>query len=202
MNALLAFSRGIDRLNDRFATVGAWAVLLSCLISATNAVVRYGLDISSNAFLEIQWYLFATCVMLGAAQVLRLNEHVRVDLVYSRLSGRAKVLVDTVGLLVFLLPVVIWAGGLSWQFFLVKLTTGMRPEDSVQTLGLIGYVWKLLTSGEVSGNAGGLIRWPAAALLPLGFLLLGLQGVSELIKRVAWLAHRLEMDTHYERPLQ
>ena len=202
MNALLALARGIDNLNDRFGTLAAWAVLLSCLISATNAVVRYGLDFSSNAFLEIQWYLFAACVMLGAAQALRLNEHVRVDLIYSRLSGRGKVWVDTFGLLVFLLPVVLWAAWLSWQFFLVKLTTGMRPEDSVQTLGLTGYLWKLLTSGEVSGNAGGLIRWPAAALLPLGFAMLALQGVSELIKRFAWLGHRLEMDTHYERPLQ
>lgn len=202
MNALLALARGIDSLNDRFGTLAAWAVLLSCLISATNAVVRYGLDFSSNAFLEIQWYLFAACVMLGAAQALRLNEHVRVDLIYSRLSGRGKVWIDTFGLLVFLLPVVLWAAWLSWQFFLVKLTTGMRPEDSVQTLGLTGYLWKLFTSGEVSGNAGGLIRWPAAALLPLGFAMLALQGVSELIKRVAWLGHRLEMDTHYERPLQ
>lgn len=202
MNALLALARGIDSLNDRFGTLAAWAVLLSCLISATNAVVRYGLDFSSNAFLEIQWYLFAACVMLGAAQALRLNEHVRVDLIYSRLSGRGKVWIDTFGLLVFLLPVVLWAAWLSWQFFLVKLTTGMRPEDSVQTMGLTGYLWKLFTSGEVSGNAGGLIRWPAAALLPLGFAMLALQGVSELIKRVAWLGHRLEMDTHYERPLQ
>ncbi|MBB3192660.1 TRAP transporter small permease subunit [Roseateles terrae] len=202
MNALLAIARGIDSLNDRFGTLAAWAVLLSCLISATNAVVRYGLDFSSNAFLEIQWYLFAACVMLGAAQALRLNEHVRVDLIYSRLSGRGKVLIDTFGLLVFLMPVVLWAAWLSWQFFLVKLTTGMRPEDSLQTLGLTGYLWKLFTSGEVSGNAGGLIRWPAAALLPLGFVMLALQGVSELIKRVAWLGHRLEMDTHYERPLQ
>lgn len=202
MTALLALARGIDRLNDRLGAFAAWAVLLSCLISATNAVVRYALDFSSNAFLEIQWYLFAACVMLGAAQALRLNEHVRVDLLYSRLSGRGKVLVDTFGLLVFLLPVVCWAAWLSWQFFLVKLTTGMRAEDSVQTLGALGYLWKLMSSGEVSGNAGGLIRWPAAALLPLGFGMLALQGLSELIKRIAWLGHRLEMDTHYERPLQ
>lgn len=202
MTALLALARGIDRLNDRLGAFAAWAVLLSCLISATNAVVRYALDFSANAFLEIQWYLFAACVMLGAAQALRLNEHVRVDLLYSRLSGRGKVLVDTFGLLVFLLPVVCWAAWLSWQFFLVKLTTGMRAEDSVQTLGALGYLWKLMSSGEVSGNAGGLIRWPAAALLPLGFGMLALQGLSELIKRIAWLGHRLEMDTHYERPLQ
>lgn len=157
MNALLALARGIDSLNDRFGTLAAWAVLLSCLISATNAVVRYGLDFSSNAFLEIQWYLFAACVMLGAAQALRLNEHVRVDLIYSRLSGRGKVWIDTFGLLVFLLPVVLWAAWLSWQFFLVKLTTGMRPEDSVQTLGLTGYLWKLFTQRGSLRQCGGLI---------------------------------------------
>lgn len=202
MNALLAFAKGIDGLTDRFGKFAAWAVLLSCLISAANAVVRYGLDYSSNAFLEIQWYLFAACVMLGAAQVLRINEHVRVDLVYSRLGSHGKVYVDLFGLLVFLLPVMAYAGWLSWDFFMVKLTTGMRPDDSVATLGLAGYAWKLLVSGEVSGNAGGLIRWPAVLMLPLGFGLVWLQGISEVIKRIGWLAHRYEMDTHYERPLQ
>ncbi len=202
MNALLAFARGIDRWTDRFGILAAWAVLLSCLISATNAVIRYGLDISSNAFLEIQWYLFAACVMLGAAQVLRLNEHVRVDLIYGRLSGRGKVLVDLFGLIMFLLPVMVVAGVLSFDFFVMKLTTGLRPEDSPSTLGLLGYAWRVLSSGEVSGNAGGLIRWPAALMMPLGFALLTLQGVAEVIKRVAWLAHRHEMDLHYERPLQ
>ncbi|UXH80417.1 TRAP transporter small permease subunit [Roseateles amylovorans] len=202
MNALLAFAKGIDGLTDRFGLLAAGAVLLSCLISAANAVIRYGLDISSNAFLEIQWYLFAACVMLGASQVLRLNEHVRVDLLYGRLGGRGKVLVDLFGLIVFLLPVMVVAGVLSWDFFVVKLTSGLRADDRIATLGWIGYGWRLLSSGEVSGNAGGLIRWPAALMLPLGFALLSLQGVSEIIKRVAWLAHRHEMDIHYERPLQ
>ena len=202
MDALLALARRIDSLNDRFGKLAAWAVLLSCFISAANAVVRYGLDYSSNAFLEIQWYLFAACVMLGAAQVLRLNEHVRVDLIYGRLGGRGKVRVDLFGLLVFLLPVIGYAAWLSWGFFVVKLTTGMAPADSVATLGLGGYIAKLLTSGELSSNSGGLIRWPAALTLPLGFALVWLQGVAEVIKRVAWLQHRLEMDIHYERPLQ
>ena len=202
MNALLAFAKGIDWLTDRFGTLAAGAVLLSCLISAANAVIRYGLDISSNAFLEIQWYLFAVCVMLGAAQVLRLNEHVRVDIVYTRLRGHGKVYVDLFGLIVFLLPVMGYAGWLSWDFFLVKLTTGMRADDTVAALGLGGYAWKLLSSGELSGNAGGLIRWPAALTLPLGFLLVFLRGVSEVIKRIGYLAHLVEMDTHYERPLQ
>lgn len=202
MNALLAFSSGIDWLTDRFGKLAAWAVLLSCLISAANAVVRYGLDYSSNAFLEIQWYLFAACVMLGAAQVLRLNEHVRVDLVYARLRGNGKVYVDLFGLIFFLLPVMAYAGLLSWDFFWMKLSSGLRAGDSVASLGLTGYVGKLLTTGEVSGNAGGLIRWPAVLMLPLGFALVFLQGLSEIIKRIGYLMHRVEMDTHYERPLQ
>ena len=202
MNGLLALARVIDRLNDRFGALARWAVLLSCLISAANAVVRYALDYSSNAFLEIQWYLFAACVMLGAAQVLRVNEHVRVDLFYSRLGGRGKVFVDLFGLLVFLLPVIGYMAALSWHFFIVKLSTGMAASDSVASLGLASYLSKLLTSGELSGNAGGLILWPAALLMPVGFAMVWLQGVAEIVKRVAWLMHRYEMETHYERPLQ
>ncbi len=179
MNFLLTLARGVDWLSDRLGTLAAWAALLSCLISAANAFVRYGLDFSSNAFLEIQWYLFAACVMLGAAQVLRLNEHVRVDLIYGRLSARGKVWVDLLGLLFFLLPVMLFATYLSWDFFLGKFM-----------------------SGEMSSNAGGLIRWPAALLLPLGFGMVALQGVAEVVKRVGWLMHVHEMDTHYERPLQ
>ena len=179
MKFLLALARGMDRLSDGFGALAAWAALLSCLISAANAVVRYGLDFGSNAFLEIQWYLFAACVMLGAAQVLRLNEHVRVDIFYSRLSGRGKVWVDLLGLLLFLLPVMSFAGWLSWGFF-----------------------WSRFQSGEMSPNAGGVIRWPVALLLPLGFGLVTLQGLAEAIKRVAWLTGQHEMDTQYERPLQ
>lgn len=202
MNALLAFAKGIDGLTDRFGKLAAWAVLLSCFISATNAVVRYGFDKSSNSFLEIQWYLFAACVMLGAAQVLHVNEHVRVDLIYSRLTGHGKVYVDLFGLTIFLLPVIGFVTVLSWQFFWVKLSTGMRPQDSIASLGFGTYLWKLLSSGEMSNNAGGLIRWPAVLMLPLGFALVWLQGVAEIIKRIGWLMHRFEMDTHYERPLQ
>jgi len=202
MNFLLALAGRVDRLSDRLGAFAAWAALLSCLISAANAFVRYGLDFSSNAFLEIQWYLFAACVMLGAAQVLRLNEHVRVDLIYSRVSSRAKVAIDLLGLLLFLLPVMLYAGWLSWDFFIVKLTSGMQPDDSIASLGFFGYAWKLLVSGEMSPSAGGLIRWPVALLLPLGFGLVSLQGAAEVIKRLGWLAGRAELDTHYERPLQ
>lgn len=179
MSALLRLVKPIDALNDRFAWVAQWAVLGCCLISAGNALVRYGLDYSSNAWLEIQWYLFAACVMLGASQVLRLNEHVRVDVFYGRLSGRGKVIVDLFGFVAFLMPVVLLMLWLSLPLF-----------------------WRTYTSGEMSGNAGGLIRWPAMLMLPLGFALLTLQGLAEIAKRIGWLLHHHEMDTHYERPLQ
>ena len=179
MKRLLAFARLIDALNDRFAFVARWAVLIACAISTTNAVVRYSLDYSSNAFLEIQWYLFAVCVMFGAAQVLRINEHVRVDIFYSRYPTRTKVLIDLLGLIFFLLPLTFFIAYSSMPVFL-----------------------KMLMSGEMSSNSGGLIRWPAMLTIPLGMFLVGLQGISEIIKRVGWLMHVHDMDTHYERPLQ
>ena len=119
MNALFAFARAVDWLTDRFGAIAKWAVFLSCFISAGNAVVRYALDISSNAFLEVQWYMFAACVMLGAAQVLRLNEHVRVDVLYGRYNGKTQVLIDLFGLLFFLLPVI---GGtlFGWLSYVLK----------------------------------------------------------------------------------
>ena len=179
MNALLQLSKLIDALNDRFAEIAKWAVLASCAISAGNALMRYLANYSSNSWLEIQWYLFGACVMLGAAQVLRLNEHVRVDVVYGQYSGRAQALVDLAGLLLFLMPVMVLMIYFSWPLFM-----------------------QMYTSGEMSGNSGGLIRWPAMLLLPLGFSLVLLQGVSEAIKRVAWLGHRYDGDFLYERPLQ
>ncbi len=179
MNRLLALSRGIDFVTDRFAILAKWAVFASCFISAANAVVRYAANYSSNAYLEIQWYLFAACVMLGASQVLRVNEHIRVDVIYGRYSGRTQALIDLVGLVLFMLPsmavMIFFAGPLFLKMYL---------------------------TGEVSSNAGGLIRWPAMLMLPLGFSLLFAQGVSEAIKRVAWLAHKYDADFHYERPLQ
>ncbi|QPF74314.1 TRAP transporter small permease subunit [Roseateles sp. DAIF2] len=179
MKPLLALARWIDALNDRFGAIAKWAVLAACLISAANAVVRYALDYSSNALLEIQWYLFAGAVMLGASQVLRLNEHVRVDVLYGRYPTRMKVWVDLLGLLFFLLPVMVAMLYLSWPMFV-----------------------RMYETGEMSNNAGGLIRWPVMLLIPLGFGLLILQGLSEAIKRIGWLAHKFDMDTHYERPLQ
>ena len=179
MNGLLTLSRAIDSINDRFAIVAKWAVLASCLISAANAIVRYVANYSSNAFLEIQWYLFAACVMLGASQVLRINQHIRVDVIYGRYSGRTQALVDLAGLVLFMLPSMLVMIYFAWPLFV-----------------------RMFVSGEVSSNAGGLIRWPAMALLPLGFGMLFAQGVSEVIKRVAWLAHKYDADFHYERPLQ
>ena len=179
MNILLAFAKAVDWLTDRCGTVALWAVLASVFISSANAVVRYGFDYSSNAYLEIQWYMFATCVMLGASQVLRVNEHVRVDVFYGRLSGKGQALLDLFGLAFFLLPVMAVMVYYSWPEFV-----------------------KMFVSGEMSGNIGGLIRWPAMMLLPLGLSLLFVQGLSEIIKRAAWLQHRYEGDFHYQRPLQ
>lgn len=179
MKKLLTLARWIDALNDRFAIVATWAVLGACLISAGNALVRYGFDYSSNAYLEIQWYLFAAVVMFGTAQVLRLNEHVRVDVLYGQYTTRYKVVIDLLGLCLFLLPVTLLILYLSWPLLVNQFTLGER-----------------------SSNAGGLIRWPVTLTLPLGMTLLSLQAMSEIIKRIGWLTHQFEMDTHYERPLQ
>jgi TRAP-type mannitol/chloroaromatic compound transport system permease small subunit len=179
MKPLLPLALGIDKFNNVFAWIAEWAVLLSCLISSGNALMRYAFNLSSNAWLEIQWYMFAAAVMFGAAQVMRVNEHVRVDLAYSRYSARTQVLVDLFGLIFFLMPVMAAMVYFSWPNFLDKFN-----------------------SGEMSQSAGGLIRWPVVLTIPLGFCLLILQGISEIIKRVAWLRNEYDMDIHYERPLQ
>ena len=179
MKPLLSLAEFIDAVNNRFGTLANWAVLLSCFISCANAVLRFGFTLSSNAWLEIQWYLFAGAVMLGASMVLRVNEHVRVDVIYGQLSARIKVMVDLFGLTVFLLPVMALMIYLSLPLFL-----------------------QMFNSGEMSSNAGGLIRWPAMLMLPLGFSMVFLQGVSEIIKRVGWLSGQYEMSLVYERPLQ
>jgi len=179
VSALLKFALAMDWINEKFGKLASWAVFLAAMICAGNAFIRYGLDISSNGWLEIQWYLFAATVMLGAPVVLKLNEHVRVDIFYGKLKGKGPVFVDIFGLLFFLLPVI---GLLAWM---------SAP-----------YFHAAFVSGEMSQNAGGLIRWPVLLLLPLGFGLLWLQGVAEVIKRVAYLMGRYEMDTHYEKPVQ
>jgi TRAP-type mannitol/chloroaromatic compound transport system permease small subunit len=179
MRQLLAFAHLVDWVTDRFAFVAKWAVFLSCFVSAANAIVRYVFSYSSNAWLEIQWYMFAACVMLGAAQVLRLNEHVRVDLFYGYLSSRWRAWIDLFGLTCFLLPVMAVMLYFSWPVFA-----------------------RMFVSSEVSANAGGLLRWPVMLMLPLGFALMLLQGLAEIVKRMGWLLHVYEMDLHYERPLQ
>lgn len=179
MDLLLKFSQFIDWVSDKFGKLASFAVMAAAMISAGNAFVRYGLDISSNGWLEIQWYLFAVTVMLGAPVVLKLNEHVRVDIFYGKLKGKGPVLVDLFGLIFFLLPVMALLLWFSWPLFV-----------------------KMYVTGEMSQNAGGLIRWPAMMLLPLGFLWMLLQGLSEIIKRIAHLQGRIQMDTHYEKPVQ
>jgi TRAP-type mannitol/chloroaromatic compound transport system permease small subunit len=176
---LLAISRMIDALNERLSYIADALVLLSCAISAGNAFSRYAFSISSNAWLEIQWYMFGALVMLGASYTLKKNEHVRVDIVYSNVSTRRQIGIDIFGGIVFLLPATLILAYLSWPVF----------QNS----------W---TEHEMSGNAGGLIRWPIKIFLPLGFALLSLQGFSELIKRVAMLTGHMKPDLHYERPLQ
>ena len=179
MSALLKLALAYDWLTTQLGKVAAWTVLFAALISAGNAFVRYGLDISSNGWLEIQWYMFAVTVMLGAPVVLKLNEHVRVDIIYGKIGGNKPVYVDLFGLVFFLLPAMGVLAYLSWPLFLDK------------------YI-----SGELSNNAGGLICWPVVMLLPLGFALMFLQGLSEIIKRVCYLQGIFKMDTHYEKPLQ
>ena len=175
----MKLSNLIDALNERVGTLANWAVLLSCLISAGNAMVRYAFDISSNAWLEVQWYLFASVVMLGAAYTFKKNEHVRVDILYTMLSDRGKLWLDLIGTVVFLIPVCVVITYMSWPIF----------TDS----------W---FGDEMSSNAGGLIRWPFKILLPIGFALVTLQGLSEIIKRAAALHGDVKLDIHYERPVQ
>ena len=179
MRRLFQLAEGIDALNNALAKIAMWAILASCVISCANAFIRFIFSNSSNGWLEIQWYLFATAVMLGASNVLRLNEHVRVDLIYGQVSARRKVQIDLFGLIVFLLPVMSLMLVLSWPLFYDK--------------------WVI---GEMSSNAGGLLRWPVWLMLPLGFFMVLLQGISEIIKRIGWLRNEYQMAIVYERPLQ
>ena len=164
MSALLRLSRLIDALNEAVGKLTMWLVLAAVLISAANAVMRKAFSISSNGFLEIQWYLFAAVFLLAAGYTMKRQEHVKIDVVSSRFSKTTQVWIDIVGIVCFLFPFV---------FTVIALS-----------MPLVIRAWN---TGEMSSNAGGLIRWPVFALLPIGFTLLGLQGVSELIKRLAFL---------------
>jgi TRAP-type mannitol/chloroaromatic compound transport system permease small subunit len=179
MKLCLAFSRVVDSVNERIGFLAEWLVLLSCLISAGNAFSRYAFGISNNAWLEIQWYMFAAVVMLGASYTLKKNEHVRVDIVYANVNTRRQIGIDIFGFILFMLPATIIMAYLSWPIF---------HNSWVQH--------------EISANAGGLIRWPVKLMIPVGFAFLTLQGLSELIKRVAMLTGHMKADLHYERPLQ
>lgn len=181
MRLLLSLSALIDRLNEKIGSVCNWLVLLACVVSAGNAMVRYAYDTSSNAWLEVQWYMFAVIVMFGASYTLKRNEHVRVDLLYMNLSRRGQLWIDILGTLIFLLPTCAILAWLSWPFFM-------------QSYNVF----------EHSSNAGGLLRWPIKLVLPVGFALVALQGISELIKRVAFLnGYAVDsLEAHYERPTQ
>jgi TRAP-type mannitol/chloroaromatic compound transport system permease small subunit len=181
LRLLLSFSTAIDTINEKIGVVCNWLVLLACLVSGGNAMVRYAYDQSSNAWLEVQWYMFAVIVMFGAAYTLKRNEHVRVDLFYMTLSRRGQLWVDILGTIFFLLPTCLILAWLSWPFF----------EQAYAV-------------NEHSSNAGGLLRWPIKLVLPVGFLLVALQGLSETIKRIAFLndVPVESLEAHYERPQQ
>ena len=181
MRALLGFSSFVDVINEKIGVICNWLVLISCVVSAGNAMVRYAYDTSSNAWLEIQWYMFAVIVMFGASYTLKRNEHVRVDLLYMTMGRRGQLWIDILGTLLFLLPTCIILAWLSWPFFMQSFAVS-----------------------EHSSNAGGRLRWPIKLVLPIGFLLVALHGVSELIKRVAFLngVPVESLEAHYERPTQ
>jgi TRAP-type mannitol/chloroaromatic compound transport system permease small subunit len=172
MKLLLKFSNAVDGLNSLIGRYVIWLILGSTIISGVNAVIRKVFNVSSNAYLEVQWYLFAASFLIAAGYTLLQNEHVRIDVVSSRLSKRGQIWVDIIGFSLFLTPVCLAILYYGIPFFL-----------------------KAYTSGEVSSNAGGLIRWPVYAMIPLGFTLLMLQGWSELIKRIAFLQGLIEDPT-------
>ena len=164
MNALLKLSRLIDALTERIGKAVLWLVLIVVLVSAANAIMRYTIHYSSNAFLEIQWYLFGVIFLFSSGYTLLRNEHVRIDLVSSRFSKRGQVWIDIFGILFFLMPMAVVIMLLSWPVFM-----------------------HAFESQEMSNSAGGLIVWPARLMIPVGFFLLILQAISELIKRVGFL---------------
>ena len=164
MSSLLSFSRFIDAINEKIGLAISWALLLAVLICSGNALVRYIFNTSSNSWLEIQWYLFGAIFLLASAYTLKRNEHVRIDVVVGRFSKRTQVWIDVFGFTFFLLPATLLILYFS-----------------------IPFAFESIRNQEVSSNAGGLIIWPAKTLIPIGFFLLTLQGISELIKRIGFL---------------
>jgi TRAP-type mannitol/chloroaromatic compound transport system permease small subunit len=187
LHGLLALSRAIDSINSHIGKAVGWLIFGAVLVSSANATVRYVFDTSSNAWLELQWYLFATVFLMGAGYTLLNNEHVRIDIVAGRLSTRTRTWIDIIGGLFFLLPMTLVIAWFSWPFFAKSVAgcsmLGLHVSD------LFGWALPAQSGNdcEISSDAGGLIRWPAKILIPIGFVLLMLQGVSELIKRIAFL---------------
>jgi TRAP-type mannitol/chloroaromatic compound transport system permease small subunit len=179
MRPLLAVSSAIDLLNEKIGYVCNFLVLAACIVSAGNAMIRYAFSYSSNGWLELQWYMFAILVMFGASYTFKRNEHVRVEIFYLFLTERGQLWLDMIGTLFFLIPSCLLLAYLSWPFFMQAYSVG-----------------------EMSGNAGGLVRWPIKFVIPAGFVLLALQGVSEVIKRIAALKGEVTIDAKYERPTQ
>ena len=163
MRILMRAAALVDGLNERVGKSVYWLVLVAVLVSAGNAIIRKIFNMSSNAFLELQWYLFSAVFLLGAGFTLLRNEHVRIDVLAGRLSPRAQAFIDIFGTVFFLLPMTLLMVWLSWPIFI-----------------------RTYTHGEISTNAGGLLIWPARLLVPIGFALLSLQGLSELVKRIAF----------------
>lgn len=180
MSVLLTLARIIDRINEAIGRLISWALLLAVLICSGNAIMRYAFDTSSNAWLEIQWYLFSAVFLLAAPYTLRRNEHVRIDVIAGKFSRRTQIGMDIFGILAFLMPMT-----------LIMLNFALP------------YAWLSFESQEMSSNAGGLIVWPAKMLIPIGFALLALQGVSELIKRIGYFrgwVHQIEFEKHGAAP--
>jgi TRAP-type mannitol/chloroaromatic compound transport system permease small subunit len=179
MRPLLSLSNAIDLLNEKLGAICNFLILAAVVVSAGNAMIRYAFGYSSNSWLELQWYMFAIIVMFGASYTFKKNEHVRVEILYLMLSERGQLWLDMIGTLCFLIPSCLLLAYLSWPFF-----------------------YQAYAVGEISSNAGGLIRWPIKFVIPAGFVLLALQGVSEVIKRIAALQGYVVIDAKYERPTQ
>src|SRR3979490_587488 len=179
MRPLLAVSTVIDIVNEKIGYICNFLVLAACVVSAGNAMIRYAFGYSSNGWLELQWYMFSILVMFGASYTFKGNEHVRVEIFYLFLSERGQLWLDLIGTLFFLIPACLLLAYLSWPFF-----------------------YQAYAVGEMSSNAGGLIRWPIKFVVPPAVLMLALQGVSGVIKRIAALQGQVTIDAKYERPMQ
>ena len=173
MQGLLKLSRLIDGMSERVGAAIIWLVLIAVLISAANAIARKAFDVGSNAFLEVQWYLYAGIFLLGAGYTMLRQGHVKIDVILGHFSKRTQIKVEIFGILFFLMPFV---------YQVIRLVMPL--------------VIQAFETGEMSENAGGLIRWPVYAIIPAGFALLGIQGISELIKRIGYLMGLCEDPTH------